>query len=84
MIRPVLDNMREVEVWLEADCSDLDYTVVRPAGLTNNQATLTEFKVQYLQSTGYITKYRIQGTGHSRAVQNTVQGGGQSTRCSTE
>ena len=46
MIRTVLDNMRETEVWLEDQTGEeLQYTVVRPAGLTNNPVTQAEFKV---------------------------------------
>ena len=46
MIRTVLDNMRETEVWLEGGAGEeLQYTVVRPAGLTNNPVTQAEFKV---------------------------------------
>jgi len=46
MIRPVLDNMREVEVWLEKECKDIiDYTIVRPAGLQNKPVTDREIKV---------------------------------------
>ncbi|XP_023332321.1 flavin reductase (NADPH) isoform X1 [Eurytemora carolleeae] len=44
MIRTVLDNMRETELWLETECADIDYTVVRPGGLTNGQLTDTEIK----------------------------------------
>jgi len=46
MIKPVLDNMREVEVWLEQEAGDINYTVVRPAGLTNNSVTDKEFSVE--------------------------------------
>ena len=46
MIKPVLDNMREVEVWLEQVAGDINYTVVRPAGLTNNSVTDKEFSVE--------------------------------------
>ena len=47
MIRPVLDNMRETEVWLEAECDKrINWTVVRPAGLTNSLRTDKEFKVE--------------------------------------
>lgn len=46
MIRPLLDNMRETEEFLEAECSDLDYTVVSPPGLTNNPMTDLEFVVR--------------------------------------
>ena len=35
LIRPSLDNMRETELFLEADCQDIDYTIVSPPGLTN-------------------------------------------------
>jgi len=46
MIKPVLDNMREVEVWLEQEVDDINYTVVRPAGLTNNPVTDKDFSVE--------------------------------------
>ena len=61
MIGPVLNNMRETEIWLENEvkilvlstffqslvqASDLDWTVVRPAGLTNNSVTDKEFTVK--------------------------------------
>ena len=47
MIRPVLDNMRETEVWLESECDKrINWSVVRPAGLTNNPRTDKEFKVE--------------------------------------
>merc|ERR1719394_2338381 len=38
MIRTVLDNMRRTEEWL-LEQDGLDYTVVRPAGLTNGPKT---------------------------------------------
>eukprot|EP00091_Calanus_sinicus_P002308 TRINITY_DN12331_c0_g1_i1.p1 TRINITY_DN12331_c0_g1~~TRINITY_DN12331_c0_g1_i1.p1 ORF type:complete len:214 (-),score=68.47 TRINITY_DN12331_c0_g1_i1:139-780(-) len=44
MIKTVLNNMRETEVWLDAE-ADVDYTVVRPAGLTDAAVTEGEFKV---------------------------------------
>ena len=64
MIAPVLDNMRETEVWLEQEVylsfndqiwylasvvvkvADIDWTVVRPAGLTNKAVTEKEFRVE--------------------------------------
>merc|ERR1712032_297486 len=46
MIGPVLNNMRETEIWLENEASDLDWTVVRPAGLTNNSVTDKDFTVK--------------------------------------
>ena len=45
MIKTVLNNMRETELWLESE-SDIDFTVVRPAGLTNGNVTTGEFKVE--------------------------------------
>lgn len=46
MIKTVLDNMKETEDWLAGEeGKDLEYTVVRPAGLTNNPVTQTEIKV---------------------------------------
>lgn len=35
MLRPKLINMREMEKYLETECSDINYTVVRPPGLSN-------------------------------------------------
>merc|ERR1712080_444326 len=45
MIRTILDNMRETEVWLEKQ-EGIDFTVVRPAGLTNNPVTDKEITVR--------------------------------------
>ncbi|OCU00144.1 uncharacterized protein At2g34460, chloroplastic [Xenopus laevis] len=39
LIRSVLNNMYEMEHYLEKECSDLNWTVVRPPGLQNNPAT---------------------------------------------
>ncbi|KAM8938735.1 flavin reductase (NADPH)-like [Pelodytes ibericus] len=36
LIRSVLNNMREMEQYLEKECSDINFTVVRPPGLQNN------------------------------------------------
>merc|ERR1712086_596746 len=44
MIKTVLNNMRETEIWLDAE-ADVDYTVVRPAGLTDAAVTDGEFKI---------------------------------------
>ena len=46
MIAPVLDNMRDVETWLETEVTDIKWTVVRPAGLTNNTVTDKQFSVE--------------------------------------
>ena len=47
MIKPVLDNMREAELWLETECDQkINWTVVRPAGLTNGYLSGKEFKVE--------------------------------------
>ena len=49
MISPVLDNMRDVEVMMEAGGEEVDginWTVVRPAGLTDKAVTDKEFKVE--------------------------------------
>lgn len=46
MIKSVLDNMREVEVMMETQVDDINWTVVRPAGLTDNPVTDKEFKVE--------------------------------------
>ncbi|KAF6019811.1 hypothetical protein EB796_021901 [Bugula neritina] len=46
IIARVLDSMREMELFLEHDCQDLDFTVVRPAGLTDHPVTDKEFKVE--------------------------------------
>ena len=35
LLRPVLINMRQMEEYLETSCQDINYTVVRPAGLKN-------------------------------------------------
>jgi len=43
MIRTVLDNMRRTEEWLEQQ-EGLQYTVVRPAGLTNGPKTESEIQ----------------------------------------
>eukprot|EP00088_Acartia_fossae_P018163 TRINITY_DN20461_c0_g1_i1.p1 TRINITY_DN20461_c0_g1~~TRINITY_DN20461_c0_g1_i1.p1 ORF type:complete len:215 (+),score=45.35 TRINITY_DN20461_c0_g1_i1:39-683(+) len=45
MIKTVLNNMRETEVWLDAEAKDIDYTVVRPPGLTNSAMDEGEIKV---------------------------------------
>jgi biliverdin reductase/flavin reductase len=39
MIKSVLNNMRETEVWLDAEAMDIEFTVVRPPGLTNSALT---------------------------------------------
>jgi len=44
MIKTVLNNMYETEIWLDAE-ADVDFTVVRPAGLTDSAVTEAEFKV---------------------------------------
>ena len=55
MIRPVLDNMRETELWLETECDKaVNWTVVRPTGLTNNPVTDGEFNVE-------MDKFDVQG-----------------------
>jgi len=43
-IKTVLNNMRETELWLDSE-ADVDFTVVRPAGLTDGNVTEGEFKV---------------------------------------
>jgi len=43
MIKTVLDNMRETEVWLDNQ-EGLEFTVVRPAGLANSPVTDKEIK----------------------------------------
>jgi len=45
MIKSVLDNMSETEDWLSSECSDIEYTVVRPAGLQNKPITTENIKV---------------------------------------
>ena len=35
MLKPALLNKREMEKYLETECKDINYTVVRPPGLTN-------------------------------------------------
>ncbi|KAM4807808.1 flavin reductase (NADPH)-like [Rhinophrynus dorsalis] len=39
LIRSVLTNMNEMEQYLEKECTDLNWTVVRPPGLQNIPAT---------------------------------------------
>ncbi|KAF2353081.1 NAD(P)-binding domain [Trinorchestia longiramus] len=39
LIKPVLLNMYDMEVYLRQDCGDLDYTVVRPPGLGSGTPT---------------------------------------------
>jgi len=34
-LRPVLINMREMELHLESECLDIDFTIVRPPGLAS-------------------------------------------------
>ena len=36
--------MREMEVYLDTECKDLDYTVVRPAGLTDKPMQGKQFE----------------------------------------
>eukprot|EP00397_Hematodinium_sp_SG-2012_P044370 GEMP01049545.1.p1 GENE.GEMP01049545.1~~GEMP01049545.1.p1 ORF type:complete len:218 (+),score=41.70 GEMP01049545.1:236-889(+) len=45
LIKTILTNMRETELWLESECKDIDYTVVRPPGLTNSDALHKDFFV---------------------------------------
>ncbi|CAL4141333.1 unnamed protein product [Meganyctiphanes norvegica] len=45
-LKPVLTNMREMEVLLEETAQDINYTVVRPPGLTNNPPSGTPVKTQ--------------------------------------
>ncbi|XP_069834166.1 flavin reductase (NADPH)-like isoform X2 [Dendropsophus ebraccatus] len=42
LIKSVLINMREMENYLEKECSDLNWTVVRPPGLQNTPVTEKE------------------------------------------
>jgi len=44
MIKSTLNNMRETEVWLDAEAKDIDYTVVRPPGLANSAMAKGEHK----------------------------------------
>ncbi|XP_057368583.1 flavin reductase (NADPH)-like [Daphnia carinata] len=39
MLRPILINMRQMEKYLETECGDINYTVIRPPGLTNGTAS---------------------------------------------
>ena len=39
MLRTKLRNMREMEVYLNTDCSDIDFTVVRPPGLSRGASS---------------------------------------------
>lgn len=52
-IRPILNNMLQMEKSIESSCSDLDYTVVRPPGLSNGLKTGLPMKVaeDYLVNT---------------------------------
>jgi len=45
-LAPVLDDMRETEIYLEEHCASLDYTVVLPARLMNEPVTEKEFTVR--------------------------------------
>ena len=38
-LKKVLNNMYEMENYLIAECQDINYTVVRPAGLANGDMT---------------------------------------------
>nr|CAH0105588.1 unnamed protein product [Daphnia galeata] len=44
MLRPSLIDRRLMEKYLETECSDINYTVVRPPGLTNGTASGKEIK----------------------------------------
>lgn len=44
ILKPILMNMREMEKYLESECSDINYTVVRPPGLGNGPLSGTETK----------------------------------------
>jgi len=60
-IRTILDNMRETEVWLEEQ-EGIDFTVVRPAGLTNSPVTdsqITAREGEYFVSGGGMLAGRI-------------------------
>ncbi|XP_067670497.1 flavin reductase (NADPH)-like [Haliotis asinina] len=53
-LRNVLPNMAEMEDYLSNNCTDIDYTVVRPPGLTNDEASGKEvltFQGQYVPET---------------------------------
>ncbi|CAF1427482.1 unnamed protein product [Rotaria sordida] len=49
LIRPIisrtLDSMFNMEQYLEKECQDLEYTIIRPPGLTNNSIIEQEVKV---------------------------------------
>lgn len=45
MIRPILASMRVMEQFLCTECSDINYTVVRPPGLKNEPPTDKEIEV---------------------------------------
>ncbi|KAG0719881.1 Flavin reductase (NADPH) [Chionoecetes opilio] len=45
-LRPVLTNMRQMEQHLETSCQDINYTVVRPAGLKNSVLSGKEMNVE--------------------------------------
>lgn len=38
-LRPILLNMREMEIYLDTSCQDIDYTIVRPPGLHDGAST---------------------------------------------
>ncbi|KAK2716529.1 flavin reductase (NADPH)-like [Artemia franciscana] len=46
MLKPILKNMREMELQLEAECKDLQWTAVRPPGLTTGPATSVEMRIE--------------------------------------
>jgi biliverdin reductase/flavin reductase len=58
MIRPILDNMFQVETWLQTESKDIEYTVVRPPGLNNNALSDSEVKT-------CIDGYHVTGVGMS-------------------
>ncbi|MGH0188422.1 UNVERIFIED_CONTAM: hypothetical protein FKN15_029691 [Acipenser sinensis] len=43
MIRSVLTNMHQMETFLQQNCDDINWTVVRPPGLMNQPASAKEF-----------------------------------------
>jgi len=48
-LRPVLVNMREMELYLESECLDIDYTIVRPPGLATGPSSDKEVQVEFDQ-----------------------------------
>ncbi|XP_033760882.1 uncharacterized protein At2g34460, chloroplastic-like [Pecten maximus] len=48
-IGKLLDNMLEMEEYLERHCSDIDYTVIKPAGLLNKDTSDLPIQTSHLE-----------------------------------